>query len=118
VRTPAVVAMLATACTLGACGKSDIAIVTRPVVPIWVCKNDRHERPNEEQCEGRFDAGSLIGLTRSHAEKVAEEHGYDIRCEAGVGPKYLTREYSTGRLDVECLGDSNDPIVVRFIQRG
>ncbi len=57
-RTPAVAFLLVVACTLGACGKSDVAIVTRPVVPIWVCKNDRHERPRREAAKAASTPGA------------------------------------------------------------
>ena len=109
-------ALLVVACSLvAACRKGDIAAVQRPVVPIWVCKEGS---PEEGPCEDRFDVGRLIALDRTHAERIAGDQGYEIRCAAGVGPKELAMDYSTRRLDVECRGDPGDPIVVRFIRRG
>jgi hypothetical protein len=112
------------ALALAACGKGDIAIVKRPLLPIYVClhlrpDDARHAEGFEERCEGRFDAGQTIGMHFMDAARLAAAHGFTLRREAPLAKhEALTADYLTRRIDVECNGISDNSIVVRIIQQG
>jgi hypothetical protein len=106
-----VAAIALSALALAGCGKGDIAFVHRPVLPIYVCKEE--VRP----CPHPFDAGRLIGLTLPDAEKLAARYHYKVR-KVAPGSGDLTMEFLTSRLDVETDSPSRDAIVVRYVERG
>jgi hypothetical protein len=104
------------ALALAGCGKADVAIVKRPVLPIYVCTNGPLRSP--EGCDGKFDAGRLIGLHLHDAQRLARAHGYRVRPVAPLRKgAALTMDYETGRLDVETSSVGNS-IVVRIVGKG
>jgi hypothetical protein len=97
------------------CGKADVAIVKRPLLPIEVCENV----PGKYGCRHEIDAGKLIGLSLAQAERFAAKHGFVVRRLAPIRANELpTMDLQPNRLDVECDGLSPGSIVTRFVQRG
>jgi hypothetical protein len=110
------VTVFAAVLVLGGCGKHDVAIVKRPILPIYVCGTFRESR--SERCAGRFDAGRLIGLSLKDADRLAQTRGYVVRPVAPL-PKgaALLDDYETNRIDVETSSPAGG-IVVRLVRMG
>jgi hypothetical protein len=106
------------ALALAGCGETNIVVVKRPVIPIYICSVPR-ERPGE-QCAHRFDAARLIGLHLRSAEKLAEAHGYTVRVVAPLPHgAALYQDAESNRLDVETSSfPSANSVVVRIVERG
>ena len=98
---------LALACLMLAlvgCGKDSVVVVKRPVVPIYICRNlvtvGRAHMPTgilglSEPCEGRFDAGQLIGMKLEAAGHLARAHGFALRQVAPLGKdEELTADFN------------------------
>lgn len=102
---------------LAGCGKSDLVAVRRPVKPIWICQG--RLTIHQQSCRHRFDAGSLVGLRLTAAQRVAQAHGYHVSRVAPLGEdEGLIMDWELDRLDVETDSTSEQSTVVRFVERG
>lgn len=99
---------------LSSCGKADVAIVKPPRVPIYVCSNGASPRGSD--CEGKFNAGRLLGLTLNAGERLAHDHGHTVR--RVIPAEGIELDYRSGRIDIECTSTSPDCIIVRLVRTG
>jgi hypothetical protein len=107
---------LVVALALAGCGKSDIVAVKQPLLPIYVCSGLGYR---SQRCAQKFNAGLLIGLRLSRAERLAKTHGYVVQREAPVAGGFMSGlMYLSNRIDVECNDTSRDCVVVRIIGKG
>jgi hypothetical protein len=115
---PWIAALLCVALGVAGCGKDGIALVKRPVLPIFLCRLTFDHHPNPP-CRHRFDAGQLISLRLSAANHLAAAHGYSIRRVAPLTRgEALTADLQLDRIDVECAEAAEDCIVVRIVEQG
>jgi hypothetical protein len=95
------------------CGKGAVAIVKRPVIPIHFCNG-----PRGTPC-GRFDAGPMIGMKLNAARRLAKTYGFTVRRVAPLRKdEGVLLDAESNRIDVECNAPSDNSFVVRIMGLG
>jgi hypothetical protein len=118
VRRTWIAALLCVALACAGCGKDGIAVVKRPVLPLYLCWRTFKPHPSRP-CQHRFDAGQLVSLRLDAASSLAAAHGYSVRRIAPLARgESLTADLQLHRIDVECAEASEDCIVVRIVEQG